>query len=198
MFLGFFTALMNDVLISSVHVHTVSLAVIGGILLCWETEDWFSFRRWALSIFVSISSKDLWGITLIISFARIFLVVSQDSLGDSCLLFRKMRVFLRLRFLVSSRPSWRIFKWFWGSAILTFNESISNVCDVIFSLLSEIKDELDSPSLIAWMTDFLTVLIEFRMSTYWEDILFSTDVICCSRFANFSSMRVLSFLNRIC
>ena len=131
-----------------------------------ETEDWFCFGRWDLSIFVSISSRDLWGITLCISFARILLVVSQDSLGDSCLMFRKMRVSLRLQFLVSSRSSWRIFKWFSRPVILAFNESMANVCDIIFSEFSEIRDELDFPSLIAWMADFLTALIEFLMPTY--------------------------------
>ena len=69
--------------------------------------DWFSFGRWALSILDSISSfwgSMVWGITLCISFfATILVVVSQDSLSDSCLMFRKMRVFLRLQLLVSSR-----------------------------------------------------------------------------------------------
>ena len=128
-------------------------------------------------------------------FARILLVVSQDSLSDSYLMFRKMRVFFKLRFLVQSRSSWRIFKWFSRSAILSFNESVSDVCDVIFSVFSQIRDELDSPSLIDWIADFSTALIEFLMSTHWEDILFSTDIIWCSRFIlDFSSMRILSSL----
>ena len=59
MFLEFLTALMNDVLISSVNFQSVNLAIIGGTLLCWETGDWFSFGRWALSILDSISS--FWG-----------------------------------------------------------------------------------------------------------------------------------------
>ena len=33
-------------------------------------------------------------------------------------------------------------------------------------MFSEIRDELVSPSLIAWMGDFLTALIEFLMSSY--------------------------------
>ena len=37
--------LMNDILISSVNAHSVDLVIIGGILLCWETEDWFSFGQ---------------------------------------------------------------------------------------------------------------------------------------------------------
>ena len=52
------------VLISSVNVQSVNLAIIGGTLLCWETGDWFYFGQWALSILGSISSGDLWGITL--------------------------------------------------------------------------------------------------------------------------------------
>ena len=180
---------MNDVLISSVNIQSVSLAIIGGTLLCWETGDWFSFDRWALSILDSISSRDLWGIIVCISFARILLVMSQDSLSDSWLMFQKMRVFLRFQFLVSSRSSWMIFKWFSSSTILLFNESMSKVCHVIISVFSEIRYELISPSLIARIAEFSTALIEFLMSSYWENILFSTNVIRCSRFTN--------FLNRI-
>ena len=88
---------------SSVNVQSVNLAIIGATLLYWETGDWFSFGRWALSIWDSVSFGDLWGIIVCISFARILLVVSQDSLSESCLMFRKVRVFLRFRFLVSSR-----------------------------------------------------------------------------------------------
>lgn len=73
---------------------------------------------------------------------------------------------------------------------------MSKVSDVIFSVFSEIKDELVSPSLVAWMADFLTALIEFIVSTYWEDILFSTNVFHYSRFTIFSSMRFLSSLIR--
>ena len=97
-----------------------SICTFGNYLwnfICWGTWDWLPFGRWALSILDSISSEDLWGITICISFARILLVVSQDSLNDSCLIFRKMRVFLRLWFLVSSRSSCRIFKWFSRSTI---------------------------------------------------------------------------------
>ena len=49
---------------------------------------------------------------------------------------------------------------------------------------------------MAWMANFLTALIEFIVSTYWEDILFSTNVVHYSRFTNFSSMRFLSSLIR--
>ena len=71
----------------------------------WETGDWFSFGQWALSILDSISSGDLWGIILCISFARSFSGVPRFSHSDSCLMFQKMRVFLRFRFLVSPRSS---------------------------------------------------------------------------------------------
>ena len=118
----------NDILISSVHVHFVNLAIIDEILLCWETGDWFSFGRCTLSIFESISSGNLWRITLCISFATILVVVPQDSLSGSCLMFWKMRVFLRLPFLMLSRSSWRIFKWFSRPTILAFNESMSLRC----------------------------------------------------------------------
>ena len=79
MFLEFFAALMNDILISSVNVQSVNLAIIGGTLLCWETGDWFPFGRWALSVLNSISSEDLWGIILCISFARSFSGVPRFS-----------------------------------------------------------------------------------------------------------------------
>ena len=76
---------MNGIFISSVNDHSVNLViiVIGGILLCSETEHrrLVFFGWWALSVFLSISSRDLWGITLCISFARILLVVSQDSVN---------------------------------------------------------------------------------------------------------------------
>ena len=66
---------------------------------------------------------------------------------------------------------------------------MSKVCHVIISVFSEIRYKLVSPSLIAQMADFSTALIKFLMSSYWENILFSTNVIRCSRFVN--------FLNRI-
>ena len=194
LFLEHFAALMNDIFISSVNVQSVNLAIIGGTLLYWEKRDWFSFGQWAVSILDSISSGVLREITLCISFARILLVASQDSLSDSCLIFRKVRVLLKLWFVVSSRSSWRIFKWFSRSTFLLFNESMWKVCDVTISVFPEIRDELVSPSLLVWMADFLTTLIEFFMLSYWEDILFSTNVVCCFRFTNFSSIRVLSFL----
>ena len=67
---------------------------------------------------------------------------------------------------------------------------MSKVCNVIISVISEIRDKLVSPSFIAWMADFLTALIEFLTSyviILGGFLLFSTDVIRCSRFANFSS-----------
>ena len=87
-----------------------------------------------------------------------------------------------------------ILKWFSRSTILLFNESMLKVCDVIISVFPEIRDKLVSPNLIVWMADFLAALIEFLMLSYWEDILFSTYVICCFRSTNFSSIRVLSSL----
>ena len=191
MFLEFFALLINQILISSVNVQSVNLAIIGGTLLCWEKGDWFSFGSWAPSILYSISSGDLWGITLCISFDRILLVVSQYSLSDSCLMFWKNEGFLQA--LVSGVIQ-IILKWFSRSTIHLFNESVLKVCDVIISVFPEIRDKLVSPNLIAWMADFLAALIEFLMLSYWEDILFSTYVICCFRFTNFSSIRVLSSL----
>ena len=116
---------------------------------------------------------------------------------DSCLMLQKMRVFLKLRFLASSRSFWSTFKWLSRSTILVFNESMSNVCDVIFWVFSEIRGKLYSPCLIAWMTDFSTAVIEFPMLTNWEDTLFSTDVIFCITLTNFSSMGFLSPLIRL-
>ena len=75
-----------------------------------------------------------------------------------------------------------------------FSDSVANICGVIFSVFPEIREEFFSSSLMAWRADFSAAFIQLLISSYWEGILFSTGAIQFSRFANFSSMRVLSYV----